>query len=132
MLKLSRLATLTRTVLVFALLTGGSANADPEVPYVSISGPPLYVDIDYGQCTVLTWTATTNFTPISIVWELNGSVVGSGSTYSRSFCSYELQQISVEELEVKVTAGITPEAEVVDGAFTLVRKWPVCGDFICF
>jgi len=54
---------------------------------VNISGP-AYVTVPYGTCVSATWSTTSNHPLTSYQWTWNSSVVGTASTYSRTFCSH--------------------------------------------
>jgi hypothetical protein len=54
---------------------------------VSIASGPSSLFVPYGQCINATWTASANLPGTSFTWRWNGSVVGSGSSYTRQICS---------------------------------------------
>lgn len=56
---------------------------------VTITGTS-YESFNHPTCRSRTWTASVSgCTPFSYQWTLNGTVVGSGSTYTRSVCYYD-------------------------------------------
>ena len=56
---------------------------------VTITGTSYEFFTNY-SCRSRTWTANvSNCTPTSYQWKYNGSVVGSGSTYTRNVCGYD-------------------------------------------
>jgi|GEM_PF-4832031 len=63
-----------------------------QTPVINLSGP-TQLWVPYDDCATATYSVSTNFTPLSITWKLDGAVVGSGTTYSRRFCSPRPPQI---------------------------------------
>jgi hypothetical protein len=68
---------------------------------VDISGT-AFVSVPYGACVSVTWSTTSNHPLTSYQWTWNSSVVGTGSTYSRTFCSHATYSYSVD-----YTLGLT-------------------------
>lgn len=105
-------------LLAFGLASWGLAPAMADgPPTVTISGP-TYITVYFGQCTTVYYTATTNFTPVAITWKEDGVIVGSGSTYTRTYCSPELYYVTTEDHTLGVWAWITHEVDVADSQFT--------------
>lgn len=89
---------------------------------VTISGTGYEYFNNYG-CRSRTWTATVNpgCTPSTYEWKLNGTVVGYGSTYTRSVCAYD----SYLSLEVTVNGSAYDSHEVY------IDYTQMCGDYVC-
>ena len=92
---------------------------------VTISGT-TYESFSNWTCRSRTWTANVSgCTPTSYQWMENGTVVGSGSTYTRSVCAYE----SSFNLEVLVNgSGYDSHYVTVD---TYVCECGPCNGQIC-
>lgn len=109
--------------------TNSSCPAPPPNPTVSINGSS-YFYFDARYCYTATWTAAVSggVSPYTYQWLFNGTVVGSGSTYSRSVCwntgSFTL------DLAVTSTGGGTGNASLF--ATVEYDPAPVCAALPCY
>jgi hypothetical protein len=92
---------------------------------VTITGTTYEYFTNY-SCRSKTWTANvTNCTPSTYQWTYNGSVVGSGSTYTRTICGYDASFT----LDVTVNSSATDSHYVtVD---TYICECGPCNGQIC-
>ena len=82
-------ATVSSSALGISYSTSDSNYSCPAQPCtVAITGTS-YEFFSTSSCRSRTWTANVSgCTPSTYQWKYNGAVVGSGSTYTRSICSY--------------------------------------------
>lgn len=120
-------ASVSSSALGISYSTGDTNYSCPWVDpcSVTISGT-TYEYFTNWTCRSRTWTANvTGCTPTSYQWKYNGTVVGSGSTYTRSICGYD----SSFTLDVTVNGSATDSHFV--SVYTDICECGPCNGQIC-
>jgi hypothetical protein len=106
--------------------TSDTNSSCPPVPCsVTITGTTYEYFTNWG-CRSRTWTANvSSCTPSTYQWKYDGTVVGSGSTYTRSICGYD----SSFTLDVTVNGSATDSHFV--SVYTDICECGPCNGQIC-
>jgi len=85
----------------------------PPVPPVSVTIiGTTYRHITGYDCTTVLWTASVSggASPFSYTWYRDGSNVGTGGSYSKTFCGNNVSRVEIVNLSVTVNDGIGQSA----------------------
>lgn len=97
--RLSGLALAIAVAVAVALVLAAPAIA--SAASVDITGP-TNLTVPYDNCVQATWNANASFSPTFTEWSWNGSVVSTAGSYSRWFCSPNLDYATNEFATVSV------------------------------
>lgn len=122
------------TALGISYTTSDSNGSCPTVvvpnPVPTIAGSTYEYFYGTAPCRTKTWTVSTTggTSPYSYVWKYNGTVVGSGASYSRSVC--KLNASFTLDVGVTDANGLTGQ----DSHYVVVEyepAEPTCGQYLC-